>query len=470
MPRHGAAETPDVVLQQEAFHEAAPLLGENRRVPRHGDRDEHDERAPVEYRARPRPEVAPQPAIEERAGERHEDGDRSLRQHAEADRRVRRIEPCAPAGRQVLPGGEHRRGDEHVEERVRRRRATDDEDAERCREQRRGEGRACAAVVAPREKIGEPRPERRAQRRGQAKGPLARTDERHRRRLQPVDEDRLVVARLAVQVGRQEVAALEHLERRLAERAFVHIEERRRAEHPVEARDDGEHGEPARSPFAHGPRILRSLLTSPLQEATMFERLHHIAYRCRDAQRTVDFYTEVVGLKYVAGLMPPENTRLSWPLNEAGKPPRKVVDGASDSIHIFFELGDGSYLAFFDVASSPQEKEDPATPWWVKHIAFETDSMEKLVAAKARLEAHGVQVLGPKDHDFCQSIYFMDPDGHRLEITVRTEEPDTWRELAAAAPGELAKWDELKRRKYGHQPAPGGKIAAMPADSTVVPA
>ncbi len=39
----------------------------------------------------------------------------------------------------------------------------------------------------------------------------------------------------------------------------------------------------------------------------MFERLHHIAYRCRDAQRTVDFYTKVVGLKYVAGLMPPEN-------------------------------------------------------------------------------------------------------------------------------------------------------------------
>jgi len=202
----------------------------------------------------------------------------------------------------------------------------------------------------------------------------------------------------------------------------------------------------------------------------MFGRLHHVAYRCRDAQRTVDFYTKVVGLKYVAGLMPPENTRLSWPLNEPGKPPRKVLGDEADSIHIFFELGDGSYLAFFDVASSPQEQEDPATPWWVKHIAFETASMEKLVAAKARLEAHGVQVLGPKDHDFCQSIYFMDPDGHRLEITVRTEEPDTWRELAADAPGELAKWNDLKRRKYGYQPAPAAKIAAMPADSTVVPA
>ena len=179
----------------------------------------------------------------------------------------------------------------------------------------------------------------------------------------------------------------------------------------------------------------------------MFARLHHVAYRCRDAQRTVDFYTKVVGLKYAAGLMPPENTRLSWPLNEPGKPPRKVLGEEADTIHIFFELGDGSYLAFFDVASSPAEKEDPATPWWVKHIAFETENMEKLHAAKTRLEAHGVQVLGPKDHDFCQSIYFMDPDGHRLEITVRTEEPGTWRELAAAAPAELAKGNPLKRRK-----------------------
>jgi glyoxylase I family protein len=203
----------------------------------------------------------------------------------------------------------------------------------------------------------------------------------------------------------------------------------------------------------------------------MFARLHHIAYRCRDAQRTVDFYTKVVGLKYVAGLMPPENTRLSWPLNEAGKPPRKVLDAASDSIHIFFELGDGSYLAFFDVASANEEKEDPATPWWVKHIAFETDSLEKLGAAQARLEAHGVQVLGPKNHDFCQSIYFMDPDGHRLEITVRTEEPDTWQRLEDHATRELAKWNELKRRKYGYrQPTAASRIAAMPADSTIVPA
>ena len=201
----------------------------------------------------------------------------------------------------------------------------------------------------------------------------------------------------------------------------------------------------------------------------MFQKLHHIAYRCRDAQRTVDFYTRVVGLKYVAGLVPPETRPSpSWPLNEPGQPPRKVVGAPADSIHIFFELGDGSYLAFFDVASSPDEKEDPATPWWVKHIAFETDSMEKLVAAKARLEKHGVQVLGPKNHDFCQSIYFMDPDGHRLECALRTETPSTWKDLEKQAPGELEKWNKLKQRKYGYRPAPAAKkIAAMPEGSTI---
>ena len=202
----------------------------------------------------------------------------------------------------------------------------------------------------------------------------------------------------------------------------------------------------------------------------MFGRLHHIAYRCRDAQRTVDFYTRVVGLKYVAGLVAPEERNPSWPLNEPGQPPRKVVGDPADSIHIFFELGDGSYLAFFDVASSPEESEDPATPWWVKHIAFEVPDMKALLEGKKRLEAHGVQVLGPKNHDFCQSIYFMDPDGHRLEMTVRTEKPDTWQRLAQDAPKELEQWNELKKRKYGYSAPKSGELPAMPADVTIEPA
>ena len=165
--------------------------------------------------------------------------------------------------------------------------------------------------------------------------------------------------------------------------------------------------------------------------------------------------------------MPPENAKPSWPLNEPGKPARKVVGEEADSIHIFFELGDGSYLAFFDVPGGGDDSNDP-TPWWVKHIAFEVADLETLLEGKKRLEVHGGQVLGPKDHGMCQSIYFMDPDGHRLEMTVRTEEADTWQQLASAAQKELARWNELKRRKYGAAPAAKEKIPAMPADSTIV--
>ena len=97
--------------------------------------------------------------------------------------------------------------------------------------------------------------------------------------------------------------------------------------------------------------------------------------------------------------------------------------------------------------------------------------MEKLLAAKKRLEEHGVQVLGPKDHDLCQSIYFMDPDGHRLEITVRTETPKTWPNLEAEAAEKLKQWNALKKRKYGQSPKPlPEKVPAMPSDSTIIPA
>ena len=167
----------------------------------------------------------------------------------------------------------------------------------------------------------------------------------------------------------------------------------------------------------------------------MFQKLHHVAYRCRDAQETVEFYTKVLGLKYAAGEQSPEGAR----------PNGEEVD----LIHIFFECGDGSYIAFFDLPSSPPMQADPNTPNWVNHIAFEVPDMDALLAGKRRLEDAGVDVLGPKDHKFCQSIYFFDPNGIRLEMTIRTEEPGQLDRMEHTAGGALAAWNTRKQRKYG---------------------
>ena len=167
----------------------------------------------------------------------------------------------------------------------------------------------------------------------------------------------------------------------------------------------------------------------------MFQKLHHVAYRCRDAQETVEFYTKVVGLKYAAGEQTPEGAR---PYGEE-----------VDLIHIFFECADGSYIAFFDLPSSPPMQADPNTPSWVNHIAFEVPGMDALLEGKRRLEAAGVDVQGPKDHSFCQSIYFFDPNGIRLEMTARTEAPGELERMEQAAEGQLAAWNVRKQRKYG---------------------
>ena len=49
--------------------------------------------------------------------------------------------------------------------------------------------------------------------------------------------------------------------------------------------------------------------------------------------------------------------------------------------------------------------------------------MDELLAAKERLQADGVEVVGPNDHTLFKSIYFRDPSGpsgHRLELAVNT--------------------------------------------------
>ena len=88
---------------------------------------------------------------------------------------------------------------------------------------------------------------------------------------------------------------------------------------------------------------------------------------------------------------------------------------------------------------------DTNTPEWVQHIAFKVGSMEDLMAAKARAEAHGLDVLGPTHHGIFKSIYFFDPNGHRLELACDIGTPDQYAELKRVAPEMLEEWSQTKK-------------------------
>ena len=73
---------------------------------------------------------------------------------------------------------------------------------------------------------------------------------------------------------------------------------------------------------------------------------------------------------------------------------------------------------------------DENTPDWVQHIAFKVKDRKTLLAYRQRLEANGVEVLGGTDHSLFHSIYFFDPNGHRLELAL----PDAEEEAKTAKP------------------------------------
>ncbi len=88
---------------------------------------------------------------------------------------------------------------------------------------------------------------------------------------------------------------------------------------------------------------------------------------------------------------------------------------------------------------------DEHTPEWVQHIAFELASWDELLAAKARLESAGIDVVGPVDHGIFDSIYFFDPNGHRLELAANKASPEDLAKLRAVAEEMLDQWSRTKR-------------------------
>jgi len=159
-------------------------------------------------------------------------------------------------------------------------------------------------------------------------------------------------------------------------------------------------------------------------------RIHHVAYRCRDARETVEFYRDVLGMPFTMAF------------SEDRVPSTKEPD---PYMHVFLDAGMGNVLAFFELPAKEPMGRDPNTPAWVQHIAFEVPDMRTLLDAKARVEARGLEVVGPTDHGLFKSIYFFDPNGHRLELAVNTGTAEQLRVAREVAPAMLEEWSRTKR-------------------------
>ena len=160
------------------------------------------------------------------------------------------------------------------------------------------------------------------------------------------------------------------------------------------------------------------------------EKFHHVAYRCKDAKQTVEWYAKHLKMNFVLAIA------------EDRVPSTHAPD---PYMHIFLDAGGGNVLAFFELPNSAPMGRDTATPEWVQHIAFKVDSVKTLEETKARLQAAGIEVVGVTDHTIFKSIYFFDPNGHRLELAADIGTPEMYRKLDEVKWAMLDEWTRTKR-------------------------
>ena len=141
---------------------------------------------------------------------------------------------------------------------------------------------------------------------------------------------------------------------------------------------------------------------------TALGNIHHAAYRCRDAEQTRWFYEDILGLKLAAAFEEDIDFGENLGRNR-------------HFLHIFFELGDGNYLAFFDEPAVSTESDFARKDSFDMHIALEAESHQAMLDWQAHINQAGKTCLGPVDHGFVQSVYMYDPNGIQVEITSRVD-------------------------------------------------
>ena len=128
--------------------------------------------------------------------------------------------------------------------------------------------------------------------------------------------------------------------------------------------------------------------------------LHHNAYRCRDSEQTRRFYEDFLGMRLACTLQIDET----------------MTGRKTSTLRTFYELGDGSYLAFFEAPDMPFEFKHQHD--YDLHIALEV-AQDDLLSSLQKAKSKGIESRGVSNHGFIHSVYFRDPNGYVIELTAK---------------------------------------------------
>ena len=157
--------------------------------------------------------------------------------------------------------------------------------------------------------------------------------------------------------------------------------------------------------------------------------IHHVAYTCHDLQETHHFYHELLELPLV-NIETEENRDGSW------------------FKHVFYEFDAGTCIAFFRLEGFEEPaplrtavSTDFGLPLWANHVAIRLDA-ERASRMSSRLKSAGCTKAMDVDHGWCQSRYYVDPNGILIGLCVDTPGMPRSENLRldddAAVPTELA--------------------------------
>jgi glyoxylase I family protein len=123
--------------------------------------------------------------------------------------------------------------------------------------------------------------------------------------------------------------------------------------------------------------------------------LHHVTVICRDVERSVDFYRNLLGMRLV----------------EQG-----VSDDDPDARHLVFGDADGKPGTLVTCLEYPELERGQVGIGSTHHFALSVDSEEELSAWRDYLVAQGVACTEVMERAWTRSVYLRDPDGHIVEL------------------------------------------------------